>query len=47
MIQINISMNPREAHRHMEQPCGCQGEGGWEGTDWEFGMHRGRALYIR
>ena len=43
MTQMNISM--KQTHRHREQTCGCQGEGG-EGMDWEFGISRGKLLYI-
>ena len=29
-----------------EQTCGCKGEGGGEGLDWEFGISRCKLLYI-
>ena len=47
---MNISMKQKQTHRHREQTCGCQGEGGggWggEGKGWEFGISRGKRLYI-
>ena len=42
---MNSSMKEKQTHRHREQTCGCQGEGG-EGMDWEFGISRGKLLCI-
>ena len=30
---------------HREQTCGCQGRGGGDGKDWEFGIDKGKLLY--
>ena len=43
---MNIYMKQKQIHRHREQTCGCQGEGGgWGGMDWEFGSRR-KLIYI-
>ena len=26
---MNLSTKQKQTHRHREQTCGCQGEGGW------------------
>ena len=26
---MNLSTKHKQTHRHREQTCGCQGEGGW------------------
>ena len=46
MIQINITMKKRQTHRYREQTCGCQAGAGRGGKDWEFGISRGKVLYI-
>ena len=28
MTQINLSRNQKQTHKHTNQTCGCQGEGG-------------------
>ena len=45
MTQMNISMYQKQANRHREQTCGCQGEGEG-GIDQEFGISRCKQLYI-
>ena len=45
MTEMNSSMKEKQTHRHREQTCGCQGGSG-EGMDWEFGISRGKLLYI-
>ena len=40
MAQTNLSTKQKQTHRHREQSCGCQGEGGRSGTDGEFGVGR-------
>ena len=45
MTQMNSSMKEKPAHTHREQTCGCQ-VGSGEGMDWEFGISRGKLLYI-
>ena len=41
---MNISMYQKQANRHREQTCGCQGEGEG-GIDQEFGISRCKQLY--
>ena len=36
----------KKRNRHTEQISGCQGERGWGGTDWEFGIRRRKPIYI-
>ena len=38
MAQMNLSTKQKQTHRHGEQTCGCQGEGGRSGMDGEFGV---------
>ena len=33
---MNLSTEQKQTHRHREQTCGCQGEGGGEG--WTGGL---------
>ena len=35
---MNLSTEKKQTHEHGEQSCGCQGEGGGSGMDWEFGV---------
>ena len=46
MMQINTSMKQKQTHRYRERTCGCQGLGGRGGKEWEFGISRGKLLYI-
>ena len=39
MAQVNLSIEQKETHRHVEQTCGCQG-GSESVMDWEFGASR-------
>ena len=41
-----ICKTERESRRHREQICGCQGGRGGSEIDWEFGVSRGKLLYI-
>ena len=45
MAQMNPSMKQKQTQGHREQTCDCQraGEGRME---WEFGISRGKLLYI-
>ena len=43
---MNLSTKQKQTHRHREQTCGCQRGAGRGGKDWEFGMNRGKLLYI-
>ena len=45
MTQMNISMYQKQANRHREQTCGCQGEGEG-GIDQEFGISRCKLVNI-
>ena len=38
-------MKQKQTHRHKEQICYCQGAGRG-GKEWEFGISRGKLLYI-
>ena len=42
---MNLTTKQKQTHRHREQTCGGQREGGGGGLDWEFGTSRYR-LYI-
>ena len=46
MTQMNLSMKQKQTHGHREQTGGCQGGGGWGGTEWEVGVSRCKLLYI-
>ena len=35
-----------QTHTFRKQTCGCQGGGGRGGKEWEFGISRGKLLYI-
>ena len=43
---MNISMEQKQTHRHAEQTCGCQGGGGGNGMDGEFGVSRCKLLHL-
>ena len=43
---MNISMKQKETHRHREQMCGCQGEGGWQREGLGVGISRRKLVYI-
>ena len=45
MTQMNLSTKQKQTHRQREQTRGCQ-EGRGGGMDWEFGISRGKLLYI-
>ena len=40
MAQRNLSTEKKQTHGLGEYACGCQGEGGNSGMDWEFGVSR-------
>ena len=46
MIQMNLSMKQKQAHRYREQTCGCQGGGG-VGEGRIGGLGLARAKYYR
>ena len=46
MTQMNLSAEQKQTHRHVEQTSGCQGGGGGNGMDWEFGVGRCRLLHL-
>lgn len=41
---MNLSTEKKRTHGLGEQTCGCQGEGGGSGMDWEFGVSRCKLL---
>ena len=47
MTAMNISTKWKHTHRHREQTCGGQGEGGQGGMDWEFEISRRKLLYTK
>ena len=44
MAQMNLSTGKKQTRGLGEQTCGCQGEGGRSGMDWEFGVGRCKLL---
>ena len=46
MAQINLSTKQRQTHRHWGQTCGCQGEGGGSGMEWELGVSIYKLLHL-
>ena len=50
MTQTNLSTKQQQTHRHREQTCGCQGQGGWRGVGggmgWDLGVSRCKLLHI-
>ena len=46
MTQMNLSIKQKQIHKHREQTCDCQGEGGRGEKDWEFETGRCKLLYI-
>ena len=45
MTQINTSRKQKQIHRYRERTSSCQGGSG-ERKHWEFGISRGKLLYI-
>ena len=43
---MNISMKQKQTHRHREQMCGCQGEGGWQREGLGVGISRRKLVYV-
>ena len=39
MAQMNLYIEKKQTHGLGEQTCGCQGGGGENGMDWEFGVN--------
>ena len=37
---MNLFTEKKQTHRHGEQTCGCQGQGGASGMDWDFWVSR-------
>ena len=46
MAQVNLSTEKKETLGCGEQTCGCQGERGGSGVDWEFGVSRCKLLHL-
>ena len=42
----NEPFHRKETHGLGEQICGCQGEGGGSGMDWESGVNRCKLLHL-
>ena len=47
MTQMNLSTEQKQTHRCREQTCGCQGQGGEEKMDWEFGDQQKKTIIYR
>ena len=45
MVQ-NEPFNRKETHELGERNCGCQGEGGGRGMDWECEVNRSKLLHL-
>ena len=43
---MNLPTNQKQTHRHGEQTCGCPGDGGDSGMDWEFGVSGCKLLHL-
>ena len=43
---MNILTKQIQTHRYLEHICGCQGEGGGGGKDWEIGISRCILFYV-
>ena len=46
MAPMYLSLKQKQTHRHGEKNCGCQGEWGGNGRDWEFWVSRGKHLEL-
>ena len=46
MAQINLRTKQKQTHRHGEQTYGCQGGGGGNGIDREFGVGKCKLLCL-
>ena len=44
IYSTNEPFHRKENQGHGEQSCGCQGRGGGNGMDWEFGVNRFKLL---
>ena len=42
---MNLSTKQKQIHKHREQTCGCQGEGGGQGMGWEDAVSRCKLLH--
>ena len=43
---MNPSTELKQTHRHGEQICGCQGEEGGNGMNWDLGVSRCKLLHL-
>ena len=43
---MTLSTKQKQTRRHRIQTCGCQGEGGGSGMDWEFGVSKCKLLQL-
>ena len=46
MAQMNPSTEKKQTHGLREHTCGCQGGGGGNGMDWDFGVSRCKLLHL-
>ena len=46
MAQMNLSTEQRRSLSRGEQTCGCPGDGGDSGMDWEFGVSGCKLLHL-
>ena len=44
IYSTNKHFHRKETHVLGEETCGCPGEGGGSGVDWEFGVNRCKLL---
>ena len=44
---MNLPTEKKQTHGLGEQTCGCQGDGGGAGRDWEFGVGRCQLLHLK
>ena len=45
MTQMNLSTKQKQAHKHRQLTCGCQGEKSGRGKDWELGINICKRVY--
>ena len=43
---MNLPTEKKQTHRHGQQACGYQEEGGGSGMDWETEVRRCKLLYL-
>ena len=43
---MNLATEQKQTHKHREETCGGQGEGGGRGMDWESGVSRCKLFHL-